>query len=217
MKTLRIFIADDHKIMLDGLKVLIDAQPDMKVIGEADNGRTAWRMVRDLLPDVVVMDVSMPNLNGVKTTSLIMRVCKNVKVLALSAFDDKAYLRQLLEAGASGYVLKQAAADELIKAIRIVASGGVYLDPSLAGKIVDGYIGRNKLRGAKQNGTLTEREKEVLRLVALGYTNKEIASDLNISVKTVETHKTHIMEKLDIKSRADMVRYAIEQGWMQDK
>jgi DNA-binding NarL/FixJ family response regulator len=203
--------------MLDGLKVLIDAQPDMKVIGEADNGRTAWRMVRDLLPDVVVMDVSMPNLNGVKTTSLIMRVCKNVKVLALSAFDDKAYLRQLLEAGASGYVLKQAAADELIKAIRIVASGGVYLDPSLAGKIVDGYIGRNKLRGAKQNGTLTEREKEVLRLVALGYTNKEIASDLNISVKTVETHKTHIMEKLDIKSRADMVRYAIEQGWMQDK
>lgn len=203
--------------MLDGLKALINAQPDMKVIGEADNGRTAWRKVRDLLPDVVVMDVSMPNLNGVKTTSLIMRVCKNVKVLALSAFDDKAYLRQLLEAGASGYMLKQAAADELIKAIRIVAAGGVYLDPSLAGKIVDGFIGRGKLKGAQQSGALSEREKEVLRLVALGYTNKEIAADLEISVKTVETHKTHIMEKLNLKSRAEMVRYALEQGWLQDK
>lgn len=202
--------------MLDGLKALINAQPDMKVVGEADNGRTAWRMVRDLLPDVVIMDVAMPNLNGVKTTSLIMRVCKNVKVLALSAFDDKTYLRQSLEAGASGYMLKQAAADELIKAIRIVASGGVYLDPSMAGKIVDGFIGRGKLRGAKQNSTLSEREKEVLRKVALGYTNKEIAADLDISVKTVETHKTHIMEKLSLKSRADMVRYALHQGWLQD-
>jgi DNA-binding NarL/FixJ family response regulator len=189
----------------------------MKVVGEADNGRTAWRIVRDLLPDVVVMDVSMPSLNGVKATSLIMRVCKNVKVLALSAFDDKAYLRQLLEAGASGYLLKQAAADELIKAIRIVASGGVYLDPSLAGKVVDGFVGRGKLRGAQQNSALSEREKEVLRKVALGYTNKEIAADLDISVKTVETHKSHVMEKLSLKSRADLVRYALAQGWLQDK
>ncbi len=216
MNTLRIFLADDHNVMRAGLKSLINAEPDMKVIGEADNGRAAWRKARELQPDVVVMDVSMPELNGIKATILLKRVDRNVKVLVLTAHDDQGYLRQLLEAGASGYLLKRVAADELINAIRIVAVGGVYLDPALAGRVVGGFIGTKRLKGAPQRNDLSDREKEVLRLVAWGHTNKEIAFDLDISVKTVETHKAHLMEKLDLKSRADIVRYALHQGWLQE-
>jgi DNA-binding NarL/FixJ family response regulator len=202
--------------MREGLKSLVNAQSDMNVIGEADNGRTALLKAKELHPDIVVMDISMPEMNGIQATERLKHACQDIKVLILTAHDDTGYLRQLLEAGASGYVLKRVAAEELIKAIRAVVAGGVYLDPTLAGKVVSGYVGTRRLRGTPQCNKLSDRETEVLRLVAWGYTNKEIASYLNLSVKTVETHKGNLMEKLDLKSRVEMVRYALRQGWLRE-
>lgn len=216
MNTLRIFLADDHAVMREGLRSLVNAQSDMNVVGEADNGRTALLKARELQPDVVIMDVSMPELNGIQVTERLKRICQNITVLVLTAHDDSGYLRQLLEVGASGYVLKKAAAEELINAIRVVAAGGTYLDPTLAGKVVGGYLGKRRLRGTQQGHELSDREAEVLRLVAWGYTNKEIAGYLSISVKTVETHKANLMDKLDLKSRVEMVRYALRQGWLRE-
>ena len=216
MNTLRIVLADDHVMMREGLKSLVNAQTDMEVVGEADNGRAVLLKTRELQPDVVVMDISMPELNGIQATERLKDCCQKTKVLVLTAYDDNGYLRQLLAAGASGYVLKRAAAEELVKAIRVIAAGGVYLDPTLAGKVVSVYVGKKKLRGALQGGELSGREEEVLRLVAWGYTNKEIAGYLNISVKTVETHKMNLMEKLDLKSRAGIVRYALRRGWLSE-
>ena len=216
MNTLRIFLADDHTVMREGLRSLVNAQADMSVVGEADNGRAALLKARELKPDVVVMDVSMPELNGIQVTERLKRTCQKIKVLVLTAHDDSGYLRQLLEVGVSGYVLKKVAAEELINAIRVVSTGGVYLDPTLAGKVVCGYVGKRRLRGAPQSNDLSEREAEVLRLVAWGYTNKEIAAYLSLSVKTVETHKMNLMEKLDLKSRVEVVRYALRQGWLRE-
>jgi two-component system response regulator NreC len=216
MTALRIFLADDHSVMRQGLRALVSAQADMNVVGEADNGRTALLRASELKPDVVVMDVSMPELNGIQVTERLKRVCPKIKVLVLTAHDDSGYLRQLLEVGASGYVLKKVAAEELISAIRVVAAGGVYLDPSLAERVVSGYVGKRGLRGAQPSISLSEREAEVLRLVAWGYTNKEVAAYLSISVKTVETHKSNLMGKLDLKSRVEMVRYALRQGWLRE-
>jgi len=203
-------------MLRDGLKSLVNAQPDMEVVGEADDGRAAVDRAQELRPDVVVMDISMPQLNGIQATEQLKGRSRGTKVLVLTAYDEVGYLRQLLEAGASGYVLKKAAAEDLVKAIRVVASGGVYLDPTLAGKLVGGYVGRKKLRGALQGVELSGREEEVLRLVAWGYTNKEVAGYLNISVKTVETHKTNLMEKLDLGGRSDIVRYALRRGWLSE-
>ena len=216
MSTLRIVLADDHVMLRDGLKSLVGAQADMEVVGEAADGRDALAKARELQPDVVVMDISMPELNGIQAAERMKDCCRRAKVLVLTAYDEVGYLRQLLEAGASGYVLKRAAADELVKAIRVVAAGGVYLDPTLAGKVVNGYVGRKKLRGALQGVELSGREEEVMRLVAWGYTNKEVAGYLNISVKTVETHKMNLMEKLDLKTRSDIVRYALRSGWLSE-
>lgn len=216
MNMLRIFLADDHVVLREGLKSLVNAQADMNVVGEAGNGRAALLKARELQPDVIIMDVSMPDLNGIQVTERLKRDCQKITVLVLTAHDDSGYLRQLLEVGASGYVLKKAAAEELIKAIRVVAAGGVYLDPSLAGKVVGGYLGRRQLGGKPLGDQLSEREAEVLRLVAWGYTNKEVAGYLRISVKTVETHKANLMQKLDLKSRVEMVRYALRQGWLRE-
>ena len=216
MNALRIFLADDHTVMREGLKSLVNAQVDMDVVGEADNGRLTLQRVRELQPDVVIMDVSMPELNGIKVTEHLKRTCQKIKVLVLTAHDESGYLRQLLQVGASGYVLKKAAAEELISAIRVVAAGGVYLDPTLAGKVVGGFVGSRRLRGSPQAKELSEREVEVLRLVAWGYTNKEIGSYLTISVKTVESHKSNILEKLGLKSRVEVVRYALRQGWLRE-
>jgi DNA-binding NarL/FixJ family response regulator len=202
--------------MREGLKSLVNAQADMNVVGEADNGRAALFQARELQPDVIIMDVSMPDLNGIQVTERLKRVCQKIMVLVLTAHDDSGYLRQLLEVGASGYVLKKAAAEELIKAIRVVAAGGVYLDPSLAGKVVGGYLGKRGLRSNSSGNEISEREAEVLRLVAWGYTNKEVAGYLGISVKTVETHKANLMQKLDLKSRVEMVHYALRRGWLRE-
>jgi DNA-binding NarL/FixJ family response regulator len=216
LKKLRIFLADDHALLRDGLKALVNVQPDMEVIGEADNGRAAWLRAKELRPDVIVMDVSMPDLNGVQATEKLKIDCPEVKVLALTAYKDKGYLDQLLKVGASGYVLKLSAAEELIKAIRMVASGEVYLDAEMADRVTDSYIRNQFLRGATRQKDLSEREEQVLRLIAQGYSNKEIAAKLGISVKTVESHKTNLMEKLELRSRTEIVRYAVRQGWLQD-
>jgi two-component system response regulator NreC len=215
MDELRVFLADDHAVVRDGLKTLINAQPDLSVVGEAEDGATAVERIRALQPDVVVMDVSMPHGNGAETTAKVISQFPHMKVLALSMHEDRSYLRSLLEAGASGYILKRSAADELIRAIRAVAAGRTYLDPSLSATMVDGFVrGKQPLRGEVEGATLSEREAEVLRLIAQGYTNKEIGTQLFISVKTVETYKARSMEKLSLDSRADIVRYALIQGWL---
>lgn len=214
MSKLRVIIADDHKIIREGLKRVINAEPDMEVVGEADDGQDAWQKAIELQPDVVIMDVSMPKLDGIKATERLKRERPHVKVIALSAYDNNGYINRLFQAGASGYLLKLAAAEELINALRIVAAGASYLDKTLTSKILEGYIRQKPLNiGAKQY-TLTEREEEVLRLVAQGFINKEIAAKLNLSVKTVESHKSNFMQKLGLHSRAEIVRYALDQGWL---
>jgi two-component system response regulator NreC len=214
MTQLQIFLADDHMVVREGLKTLINGQPDMLVIGEAGDGETAWQQARECQPDVVIMDVTMPGMNGVLATTRLKRVCPHIKVLALSVHDDTSYLRQLLTAGAAGYVLKHAAADDLIQAIRIVAAGGIYLDPALAGHVVARYVQVPGVASALLGTDLSEREIEVVQRIAHGYSNKEIAAQLNLSVKTVETYRARAMEKMGIDSRAELVRYALEHGWL---
>lgn len=214
-KVLRLFLADDHEMIREGLKMLIQKQADMEVIGEAGSGRAAWQQIKQLQPEIVVTDVSMPDMNGAQLTKRLKQEYSHIKVIALTGFEDQNYLRQLLQAGVSGYVLKRVAAKELIQAIHIVAAGGIYIEPSLAGKVVGGYIGRQSNTGINPAGDLSEREEEVLRRIALGYSNKEIAAQLDISVKTIETYKTRLMEKLDLHSRVDIVRYALQQGWLE--
>ena len=216
MGKLRILLADDHQVMRDGLKLLINAQPDMEVVGESEDGLAAWRQAKDALPDVVLMDVSMPQMGGAKATEKIKRECPQVKILALTAHEDRSYVSQLLEAGASGYMLKVAASGDLINAIRVVAAGGVYLDPAVADKVLHTYRRGKPPKGVAQGAPLSRREEEVLRLIAQGYINKEIAARLLISIKTVDTHKTRAMEKLGLRSRAEIVRYALGQGWLQN-
>ena len=216
MDKLRILLAEDHETIRDGLKLLVGAQPDMEVVGEADNGRVAVQLAQQLLPDVAVMDVSMPELNGLQATKKMKQQCPGVKVLALTRHTDGGYLQQLLQAGASGYVLKQSKSAELLRAIRVVAAGQTYLDPAITGRVVDSLIGGRGARGASAETNLTDREAEVLRLIALGYINKEVAARLSLSVKTVEAHKARGMEKLGMKSRVDLVRYAMLRGWLQD-
>jgi DNA-binding NarL/FixJ family response regulator len=216
MTKLRILLADDHETVRAGLKLIVNAQADMEVIGEACDGRAAVARAQELLPDIVVMDVSMPHLNGLKATEQLQAVCPQVKVLTLTRHTDDGYLQQILRAGASGYVLKQSPPAELLHAIRAVAGGGKYLDPAVAGKVLGDYARRSaSLRGDGQ-GSLSDREAEVLRFIAWGYSNKEIAARMEISVKTVEAHKANSMRKLGMQSRIDIVRFALLQGWLQD-
>jgi two-component system response regulator NreC len=214
MRKLRILLAEDHLVMREGLKRLINDQPDMEVVGEADDGIEAWHKARELQPDVVLMDVSMPGLNGAEATQKIKEEFPEIKVLALTAQRATAYLDQMLTMGASGYVLKQVAFHELIKAIHTVAEGGKYVDEASRQHIINSYVEQRSLKGETQGRALSEREEEVLRLVVHGYTNKEIAAKLDIGVKTVETHKANLMKKLNLKSRAEIVDYAISRGWL---
>lgn len=217
MSKLRVFLADDHMVVREGLKSLVNAQPDMHVVGEAEGGDAAWRAARDLGPDVVVMDVSMPDMSGAEATERLKRECPQVRVLALTVYEDKSYLRQMLDAGASGYVLKRAVTDELVRAIRTVAAGGSYVDPTLAGSLVSSYFNQDTAEGRAPAAELSEREAQVLRLIAWGYSNKEIGWKLNISAKTVDTYKVRLMEKLSLRSRTDIVRYALQQGLLQEE
>jgi two-component system, NarL family, response regulator NreC len=213
---LRICLADDHAMIRAGLKMLVNAQADMEVIGEASDGRAAVAMVLNLKPDVIVLDVSMPELSGLQAAEELRRARTTTKILPLTRHADGGYLQQLLSAGASGYMLKQSAAEELIRAIRAIAAGGTYLDPAIAGKLIMNQQGRFTDRKSRKQSDLTERETEVLRMIAWGYSNKEIATRLTLSVKTVEAHKANAMRKLDLTSRIDIVRFAILQGWLQD-
>lgn len=216
---IRVLIADDHTVLRDGLKALVNSQTDMAVVGEAANGRSAWQMAKDLRPDVVIMDISMPEFNGINATRALKQERPEIQVLALTAHKDKIYMDQLLQSGASGYVLKLSASNELIDAIRQVASGKVYIDRQMAERLTDLHAKQQNLkglRGSVQQKPLTEREERVLRLIAQGYSNKEIAAELSISVKTVESHRANFMEKLELKSRTDIVRHALLQGWLQE-
>jgi DNA-binding NarL/FixJ family response regulator len=216
MTKLRILLADDHETVRAGLKLIISTQPDMEIISEAGDGRAAVARAQELLPDIVVMDISMPHLNGLKATEKLKAICPQVKILALTRHTDDAYLQQLLRAGASGYVLKQSPPAELLHAIRAVAAGGKYLDPAVAGKLLGSYAGRSASLRIDAQGSLSDREAEVLRLIAWGHSNKEIAARMEISVKTVEAHKSNAMKRLDMHSRIDIVRFALLQGWLQD-
>lgn len=217
MSEIRVLIAEDHETVREGLRMIVDAQADMLVVGEAANGRAAITLAQELKPDVLLMDVSMPELNGLKAAAKLKRTAPDIKILTLTRHADEAYLQELLQAGISGYVLKQSVSSELLRAIRAVAAGGNYLDPAITGKVFGSYAGKNaRPRGETRGAQLTERESEVLRFIALGYSNKEIAEQQDISVKTVEAHKANALQKLDMRSRKDIVRYAILKGWLQE-
>ena len=213
MQKLKILLAEDHRILREGLKRLIDEQPNMEVVGEADNGIAAWQKAKELEPDIVLMDITMPRLNGADATVKIKELCPNVKVVALTGHRASGYLSEVLKAGASGFVLKQAAVDELIDAIQTVAKGGSYIDRASRATMAHSHLDRRAYKGEPQGKPLSQREVQVLSLVANGYTNKEIAHELSISVKTVESHKTNSMQKLELKSRAEIVDYARFRGW----
>lgn len=215
MKKVEILIADDHAVFRDGLTALINAQPDMKVIGQAENGRLALQKAKELSPDVVLMDISMPDINGAHATARLKNMCPEIKVLALTAYEDKAYLRHLFESGASGFLLKRAATEELIRAVRIVADGGTYVDPTMGASVVNGFL-RKRGKQNDQGTELSERESEVLKLIAWGFSVKEIAAKLNISIKTVETYRARLTEKLALPTRNAIVRYALRHGLLQD-
>jgi two-component system response regulator NreC len=215
MTPISIFLVDDHMVLREGLKTLIAAQSDLEVIGEAEDGETALQEIAECRPDVVIMDVSMPGGNGIQATERIKQAYPTVKVLVLSVHDDTSYLRQMLTVGASGYILKHTAADALIQAIRIVAAGGVYLEPTLAEHVVGQYVRRLRAATDLLGTELSEREHDVVLGIVQGYSNKEIAVQLSLSVKTVETYRARAMEKLGVTSRAALVRYALAQGWLQ--
>jgi DNA-binding NarL/FixJ family response regulator len=216
---LRVLLADDHETMREGLKAILNAQPDMQVVGEANDGGSVVDKARDLRPDIVVMDVSMPRVNGLKATEAIKQCCPGVKVLALTRHFDDGYVQQLLRAGAEGYVLKQSRAIELLRGLRAVAAGGKYLDPAVTSRVI-GELGARRpserTKAWSDGLPLSPREDEILRLVAWGYSHKEIASQLDRSVKTVETHKTNAMRKLGLHSRIDIVRFALLEGWLDE-
>lgn len=216
MSKLRIFLADDHAMVREGLKRLIESEPDLKVDGEAADGVEAVAGALRSRPDVVILDLSMPRMNGAEATRQLRASRPDLKVIALTVHEDRSYLHELLEAGASGYVLKRAAGEELIRAIRAVAAGGTYVDQRIVGNLITALIhppGGSEVPIDK----LSERELTVLRLIASGYTNKEIAAQLNVSVKTIETYKARSMEKLGLRSRVDIVRIANEHGWFRHR
>jgi DNA-binding NarL/FixJ family response regulator len=210
---LRIILADDHITVRHGLKLLINGERDMTVVGEASDGAAAVKLALECRPDVVVMDVSMPGVNGLVAARMLKKSLPDLAVVMLTRHADDAYLQELLRAGASGYVLKQSPPAELLQAIRTTAATGKYVDSTLIPRMTARFVG-DKPSGA--SATVSEREAEVLRLIACGYSNKEIASQLDLSVKTVEAHKANAMRKLELSGRIDIVKYAILQGWLRD-
>ena len=210
--SIRVLLCDDHQIVRQGLHTLLDRNPEMEVIGEAGDGRSVLRMAEELSPDVIVMDVSMPNLNGVEATHQIITRNPDMKVIALSAYSDKRFILSMMKAGASGYLVKDCAFDELIDAIRAVSTNRTYLSPSISDIVFKDYINRLQKDELSVFSILTTREREVLQLIAEGNTTKKIASLLNLSVKTVETHRQQIMSRLNIRTVADLTKYAIREG-----
>ena len=210
---IRLLLADDHAVVRSGLRMLLQAQPDMIIVGEAETGQEAIHRVAELSPDVVLMDIEMPGMNGIEATRRIKANAPAAAVLALTMYEDDQYFFEMLRAGASGYVPKRAAPDELVSAIRAVSRGEVFLYPSLAGRLVQDYLRRGPAgEGETPNDELTPREQEVLTLIAQGFSNNEIADRLVISAKTVDRHRENIMRKLNLHNRVDLVKYALRKG-----
>jgi DNA-binding NarL/FixJ family response regulator len=215
-KPLRILMADDHPIVLAGLKALVQGDPGLQIVGAARDGRSALRLASSLRPDVVVLDLSLPEMNGAEVAQAMLAEHPECRILVLTVHEDRATIRQLLDLGVAGYLVKRSASDDLIRAIHAVAAGGTWLDPAIAGKLVGG--GQSGSRGQGENAVeLSERETDVLRLIANGHSNKEISARLAISVKTIETYKARAMEKLGFKTRVDVVRYAAGKGWLPER
>lgn len=214
MSKLRILLVDDHAMLRTGLQMVVNSQPDMEVVGQASNGEEALAQVQACQPDLVVMDISLPGHNGVEATAAIRQRWPEMRVLVFTRHSDPGYLRRLLQAGATGYLLKNAAANDLVNAIRVVAAGGAYIDSSLVGNVVESLGNRATAYKTLPPTELTVREQEVIRLIAWGQSNKEIAAQLGLSVKTVEYYKVQATDKLALHSRAEIVRYALSQGWL---
>ncbi|HUI82558.1 MAG TPA: response regulator transcription factor [Bryobacteraceae bacterium] len=208
MKPIRIILADDHAVVRQGFKMILGAQPDMEIVGEAGNGREAVELVEKLKPDVVVMDVAMPELNGIEATRRVAASVPHTRVIALSMHKDSVYVREVLRAGARGYLLKDSDAGDLVSAVRAVAKGDGYLSPSVSNAVLDDY----RKHVTDPIDLLTSREREVLQMLAEGKTNKEIATVLNLSVYTVDAHRGRIMEKLNLHSINELVRFAVRHG-----
>ena len=213
MTSIRVLIADDHAIVRDGVRALLALSEDITVVGEAANGQQAVELARTLSPDVILMDIAMPGLGGLEATIEIRKDNPQAKILVLTQYEDREYIRRFLKAGVSGYVLKKAAGAELTTAIRAVSRGGLVLDPDVAREAMREQVGpATPGQAADPYEALTDREKQVLKLVAEGHSNKEVAELLDISVKTAMSHREHIMQKLDLHSRTDLIRFAIQQG-----
>jgi two-component system, NarL family, response regulator NreC len=211
--TVRVLIVDDHAVVRSGLAMLVNAEKDLEAVGEAGNARDAVFEARTTKPNVILMDVMMPEQSGIEALPQLLHEHPEAKVLILSMQDDPRYVREAFAAGASGYILKEAADAELVAAIREVAGGGRYVHPELGARLIDA---ESEERRRTEEDPLSDREREVLRLLALGHTNQEIATQLYISVRTAETHRAHIMQKLRLSSRAELVRYALAQGMLED-
>jgi DNA-binding NarL/FixJ family response regulator len=212
---IRIVLADDHPIVLDGLRNLIRAEPDLELVGEAASGLSALKIIREKRPDVAVLDISMPELNGIVLSRRLAGEMPALRLLVLTLHEDRAYLNQALEAGVRGYVLKRSAVENLVQAIRAVMVGGLYIDPAIVGRVFESKQVNKRLAARKGVApALTDREADVLKMAALGFTNKEIASRLDVGVKSIETYKARGLEKLGLKTRAELVRYASGQGWL---
>ena len=209
---IKILLVDDHQILRDGIRSLVKGYDDMEVIGEAADGREALDMVEKLSPDVVIMDISMPDLNGIDATRMIINEAPDVKVIALSMHHDKQFVSEIFKAGASGYLIKDSAFDELEHALRIVMSGQTYINPQIASLVVESLVNQSVTPNPKSFSLLTEREREVLQLIADGKSTKQIAIDLNVSSKTIESHRRQVMGKLNVRSVADLTKFAIREG-----
>jgi DNA-binding NarL/FixJ family response regulator len=210
MNKIRVLLADDHRILREGIRALIDDQEDMEVVGESEDGLGTLKKVAEIHPDVVVMDIAMPLLNGLEATRRIRRDFPGIKVLILTMHENEEYIRQVLAAGALGYVLKDAAARDLLGAIRTVNQGEAVLSPAITRLVIEDYLRWGDIQPEDATDGLTPREREVLQLIAEGYTNKEIAGILNLSVKTVQSHRTNLMNKLDLHDRGELIKYAIQ-------
>ncbi len=216
MSKIRVLICDDHTILRDGIRLLLNSQLDMEVVGEAVDGREAVDKARTLKPDVILMDIAMPGLNGLEATKQVRRDDPNARVLVLTMYESDEYIAQMLEAGAAGYVLKKVAGSELVYAIHSVFQGGTFLYPSITKRLVEDYLRRVESGEERDTfNSLTDREREVLQLIAEGHTNKEIADLLSLSARTVQNHRAHIMEKLGMHDRGELIKYAIQKGIIQ--
>ena len=213
MTLICVALVDDHPVVLAGVSALLRTAPEVMLVGEAATGKAAIRMIASSAPDIAVMDISLPDINGIDLAVQLAETSPGVKLLALSVHEDRAYVQQLLLAGAKGYLLKRSAAEELVRAVRVIAEGDMYLDPAIVSKAISDNSAGETAGGAQDS--LSSREQDVLRFIAQGFSNKEIAARLQISTKSVETYKARAADKLSLRTRADIVRYGVAQGWLQ--